>query len=249
MDLKNAKQYVWFVKMINISKFVGIKSIFGRTLEWKKESEIMNKIICISASNIVHSRNQSTSLILCEKIATIVRNKGMISEIIDLRDYLLSPCIGCGKCYESKRCYHDKAFNRIYESIIQSDGVFFVSPHYAPIPAKLSMLLEKMEEITFLHWWKDNSYQSEVYGIPAGIISHGGGADWALKSYKAMVNDTIANALETVQLKTVAFDADSAAGISLGVSRVIEQSGIFPVQEYDWDSIVQKLKEYTDVIL
>lgn len=43
---------------------------------------------------------------------------------------------------------------------IQADGVFFVSPHYAPIPAKLSMLLEKMEEITFLHWWKYNSYQS-----------------------------------------------------------------------------------------
>lgn len=224
-----------------------MENILARFIHFKEKT--VKKIICISASNIVHSCNQSTSLVLCEKIASIVRQKGIICEIIDLRDSLLSPCIGCGKCYDSKRCYHDNTFNGIYESIIQADGVFFVSPHYAPIPAKLSMLLEKMEEITFLHWWKDNTYQSEVYGIPAGIISHGGGADWALKSYIAMVNDTIANALETIQLKTVAFDSDCTTGISLGVSRVIEQSGIFPVQEYDWDSIMQKLNEYIDVML
>ncbi len=209
----------------------------------------MKKIICISASNIVHSRNQSTSLLLCEKIADIVREKGIICEIIDLRNSLLSPCIGCGKCYESKRCYHDNAFNGIYESIIQSDGVFFVSPHYAPIPAKLCMLLEKMEEITFLHWWKDNNYQCEDYGIPAGIVSHGGGSDWALKSYKAMVNDTISNALETIQLKTVAFDTEWETGISLGVSKVTERSNIFPIQEYEWNTILPKLQKYIDVIL
>ena len=43
---------------------------------------------------------------------------------------------------------------------------------------------------------------------------------WALKSYKAMVNDTISNALETIQLKTVAFDTEWETGISLGVSKV-----------------------------
>lgn len=209
----------------------------------------MKKIICISASNIVHSRNQSTSMLLCEKIATIVREKGIDCEIIDLRSSLLLPCIGCGKCYDNKRCCCDSDFNKIYESIIQSDGVVFVSPHYAPIPAKLSMLLEKMEEITFLHWWKDNNYRSEVYGIPAGIISHGGGSDWALKSYKAMVNDTIANALETIQLKTVAFDTEWETGISFGVSKVTEQSDIFPIQEYEWNTILHKLRTYINIML
>lgn len=37
-------------------------------------------------------------------------------------------------------------------------------------PINLIREMEKMEEITFLHWWKDNEYKSEVYGIPAGII-------------------------------------------------------------------------------
>ena len=37
-------------------------------------------------------------------------------------------------------------------------------------PINLIREMEKMEEITFLHWWKDNEYKSEVYGIPAGFI-------------------------------------------------------------------------------
>jgi len=111
------------------------------------------------------------------------------------------------------------------------------------------MILEKMEEITFLHWWKDNSYKSEVYGLPTGIISHGGAADWALKSYKAMVNDTIANALDTIQCKTVPYNSEWDTGISLPVQKVLEEDGIFPIQKYDWKLLGQKLKDYIELVL
>ena len=143
----------------------------------------------------------------------------------------------------------DAGFNEIYEKLTLSDCIFFISPHYAPIPAKVSMLLEKMEQITFLHWWKDNSYRSELYHLPAGIISHGGGAQWALKSYKAMVNDTIANALETIQCRVIPFDSEWNTGISLPISKIEETDSIFPVQRYDWDSIRQKLEEYIEIVL
>ena len=132
---------------------------------------------------------------------------------------------------------------------LASDGLFLVSPHYAPIPAKLSMVLEKMEEITFLHWWKDNTYQSEVYHLPVGIISHGGGSDWALNSYKAMVNDTIANALDTIQCKVIPHNSQWNTGISFPVQRVLEKDDIFPIQEYDWHLIMRKLTEYTEMVL
>ena len=89
------------------------------------------------------------------------------------------------------------------------------------------MLLEKMGEITFLHWWKDNAYKSQMYNKPAGIISHGGGSDWALSSYKAMVNDTIANALDTIQCKIVPYNAEWNTGISLPVQSVIEKKRHF----------------------
>ena len=207
------------------------------------------KAICISASNMLNSKKQSTSFIICDTISKILSEKNIPCKILDLRNYSLSPCIGCGECYDSKRCCRDIAFNEIYSMIAESDIVFFVSPHYAPIPAKLSMLLEKMEEITFLHWWKDNTYKSEMYHLPAGIISHGGGADWALLSYKAMVNDTIANALDTIQCKIVPYNSEWNTGISIPVSEVKEEDSIFPVQEYDWNSIEKKLRGYVELVL
>ena len=101
----------------------------------------------------------------------------------------------------------------------------------------------------FLHWWKDNQYKSEVYGIPAGFISHGGGSDWALKSYKAMVNDTIANALDTIQGKVVPYNSEWNTGISLPVQKVLEEDEIFPIQEYDWNLLTKKLRDYIELVL
>lgn len=207
------------------------------------------KAVCISASNIIHSNESSVSKIFCDKIMEILKAKNIECETIDLRNYPLHSCIGCGKCFDSKRCCSDNDFNNIYDKLVRADAVFFVSPHYAPIPAKFCMLLEKMEEITFLHWWKDNTYQSEVYGLPAGIISHGGGSDWALKSYKAMVNDTIANALDTIQCKVIPYNTEWDTGISLPVQKVIEKDDIFPVQEYDWSAISQKIEEYVEIVV
>lgn len=205
--------------------------------------------ICISASNIVNSHKESISYKLCEEVVKVLMSNGVFCEIVDLRNYDLSPCIGCGKCFDSKRCCKDKDFNTIYNKIVESDCIFFVSPHYAPIPAKLSMLLEKMEEITFLHWWKDNTYKSEIYNLRTGIISHGGGSDWALSSYKAMVNDTIANALDTIQCKVVPYNDEWNTGISLPVSSVEAEKGIFPIQRYDWSTMKEKIKEYVECVV
>ena len=191
------------------------------------------KITCISGSNILNSKSESTSLQLCAVIAQTAARKHISCEIIDLRSYALSPCTGCGCCYNTRRC-HMAGINR---------GTFYT--HYSDIYD----LLEKMEQITFLHWWKDNSYRSELYHLPAGIISHGGGAQWALKSYKAMVNDTIANALETIQCRVIPFDSEWDTGISLPIFKIEETDSIFPIQKYDWDSIRQKLEEYVEIVL
>ena len=106
-----------------------------------------------------------------------------------------------------------------------------------------------MEQATFLHWWKDEAYQSKLHGKLAGIISHGGGEKWAMDSYKAMVNDTIANALDTVQMKVVPFNSKWDTGITLCVKNVKKEEGIFPVQEYDWEMIEETLYNYVEVVV
>lgn len=207
------------------------------------------KAVCISASNVMGSRKQSTSYRICERIKKILDKDQVACTILDLREYEPNACIGCGQCYGSRRCCRDQEFNKIYELLAQADWCFIVSPHYAPVPSKLCMLLEKMEQITFLHWWKDQSYHSELYGKLAGIISHGGGEKWALDSYKAMVNDTIANALDTVQMKVIPFSSKWDTGIALSVQNVQKGEGIFPVQEYDWEMIEENLYNYVEVVV
>ena len=83
------------------------------------------KIVCVSAGNIIHSGCDSVSYTICRKIAGLLRQKSIICDIIDLREYSLVPCTGCGGCYDSRRCCCDSGFNQIYEKIIKSDGIFF----------------------------------------------------------------------------------------------------------------------------
>jgi len=208
--------------------------------------------VCISASNILHQTSRdSTSYKVCEIMKSEMNKEleGAKGNIIELKKMLIHPCIGCGKCFNYHRCVLDDDFNYIYNEIVNAHILVIVSPHYAPIPAKLAALLEKMEQITFLHWCKDNSYKSEVFGKPTGVISHGGGGEWALKSYRAMVNDTIANALDTIQLKIVPKNDEWKTGISLPVKKVVlTKDNIFPCQEYDWDFIKREISEYSKQI-
>ena len=197
------------------------------------------KIVCVSASNMIYAGDKSTSLIACHTIEKIIRtglkrNDTQV-DIIKLVDAKLKPCIGCGKCYETSKCTTNDDFNSIYSKIIESDTVFIVSPHYAPIPAKLSILLEKMEQISFLHWFRDNSYKPSVCQKPIGIIAHGGGSDErVLCSFKEMIIDTISNALQTTMMDVVGLDDKWPNGVVFPV-RTVQKSEkeIFPIQLYD----------------
>jgi len=205
------------------------------------------RILTIAAANMVHAKKESTSLAACQLIEKIIKTRlagnDMQIENIRLVDAGLSPCTGCGKCFKMNKCWNDDCFNNIYSRIAQSDALFIVSPHYAPIPAKLCMLLEKMEQISFLNRFHDINYRPIVYKIPIGIIAHGGGGtDVALRSYKEMALDTIANALGTVMMDVVGLNEEWPTGIAFPVKEVLrDEDEIFPLQLYDWVDIENRL--------
>ena len=213
------------------------------------------KVLCISASNIKHAGDKSTSLITCQIIEKIIKTRlkrnDIQADFIRLLEAKLKPCSGCGKCFKTFKCSANDAFNTIYCQIEDSDAIFIVSPHYAPIPAKLSMLLEKMEQISFLHWFHDNSYQPTVYKKPVGIIAHGGGSEeWTMRSYKAMVLDTIENALQTIMMDVVGVDDKWPKGVVFPVQEVQKnENDIFPVQLCDWVDIENRLTPLVEKVI
>jgi multimeric flavodoxin WrbA len=99
--------------------------------------------VCISASNIRHAKENIISLKAYNLIVELLKEKLsniFTSDIIPLDDFEMEPCIGCGACYENDECVRDHVFNQLYSLMRLGDGLFVVSPHYAPFPAKLCML-------------------------------------------------------------------------------------------------------------
>ncbi len=213
------------------------------------------KILCISAANMKYAADKSTSLITCQIIENIIKKKLDRSDtqvdVIKLVDAALSPCTGCGECFKTSHCGANDDFNRIYLRIANAGAVFIVSPHYTPIPAKLCMLLEKMEQISYLPWFHDNHHQPKVQGIPVGIIAHGGGSDeFALRSYKAMVLDTIANALQTIMMDVVGLNEAWSTGVVFPAKEVKKDSGnTFPIQYYDWSDIESRVAPLVEKVI
>ena len=66
---------------------------------------------------------------------------------------------------------------------------------------------------------------------------------------KAMVNDTIADALERVGVKVVPFNSRWNTGISLAAAYKEAEKGTFPVLEYDWEQIAEKTGMYVEIVV
>jgi hypothetical protein len=209
--------------------------------------------VCISASNIRHAKNNSTSLKACKLIVELLEEKlkkKVTADIIPLVDFEMEPCIGCGGCYEKDECIKDQVFNQLYSRIKLGDGLFIVSPHYAPIPAKLCILLEKIEQLTFLPRFKNDNYRSPLFGRPVGIIAHGGGTEDIAKWYHMIVADPIFNALSwPVEMDIISLEKGKK-GVVFPVKEVIHDSeSPFPIQKYDWQDIRKRLEPLVGAVV
>ena len=123
------------------------------------------------------------------------------------------------------------------------DALFIVSAHYAPIPSKLSMFLEKIEQLAFLKRFNDENCRSPLYGKPVGIIGHGGGTEEIHRCYKAPVIDSIWNALSyPVEMNVIGIDDEQPRGVTFPVKKVTRiEDSMFPLQEYDWNDIEKRV--------
>lgn len=210
-------------------------------------------ISCVSASNIKHAKSASTSFKVCEMISDLINevNSSFCIDIISLVDYELTPCIGCGKCFKRDSCARKDDFNYIYSKLIESDALFIVAAHYAPIPSKLNMLLEKMEQLAFLPRFHDENIHSPLYHKPVGIIGHGGGTEDIINGYRGVVLDTIKNALSwPIEMKIIGANDNWPNGVVFPIKEVIkDKNGIFPIQKYDWEDIRKRIKPLVKNVL
>jgi hypothetical protein len=195
--------------------------------------------------------DSSTSTKVCRLINDIIHKNytaDLNVNIISLMDYDLKPCILCGSCSESSTCSYDNAFNCIYSQLSGSDGIFFVVPHYSPIPSKLLIILEKLNEFAYAGWLKDQKFVSPLSNIPVGIIGHGGCAETVevLKYYHDSLISPVAKTLEALSLSVIGLNEEYPSGVPFGLknSNCLKPSpnSIFPDIIQDFEMIQNRIE-------
>jgi len=209
------------------------------------------KILCISASNVEPARDRSASTRTCELIRELIHSECNAQvEILCLLEYEMNPCRMCGKCFEAGKCVRDEAFNQIYENLSEVDAVFVVCPHYAPLPSKMMILLEKLEEICYLNWCQNQNYQTAVFKKPIGLVAHGGQPSSAASYYKTSLLDPLALAFSSIQMTVVGAGEQSPNGVAFGVKNLRQvPDSIFVEIEHDWNDIRNRLSPLVKNVL
>jgi NAD(P)H-dependent FMN reductase len=210
------------------------------------------KIVCLSASNIKPARQHSASTRTCElirdQVAELDASIGV--EIVTLIDYDLQPCRMCGDCLPTLRCSQDGAFNQVHARMQSAQAVFLVCPHYAPLPSKVMILLEKLEEMAYLKYCQDITSLTPLHGKPIGIIAHGGQTEEALPYYKTALLDPLANAFASVQMRVIGAGDQWPNGVSFGIkSLTMPTDSIFVDIQHDWQTIRQRIQPLVEHVI
>ncbi len=204
--------------------------------------------VCIAASNRISSQDQSASHAICKRVQELLAQEKVCCRLIDMGEFDLKPCIGCGQCMKSGKCMVDRDFNKIYESISRADWCLIVSSRYTPIPAELCILLGKMEQINILAKTEQGGRSHKLEGKLAGIISHSSTDDREPESCKTMVNDTIANALDILRMRVVPFNSKWDTGIALSLSPERKERKTICSAGGQGEAAEERLKNYIKVI-
>ena len=217
----------------------------------------MKKLICIAASNTRRMGNNSTSVKVGYLIKEIAQkdNKNIAVQVLPLMDYELKACILCGACNSSGRCSYDEEFNRLLAQMIEADGVVFIVPHYSPIPAKLIMVFEKLNEIIYSGWIKNPEFKTAWHDKPVAVIGHGGMVESkeSLTYYYDQLVTKIADTLRSLTFRVIGADDVNKNGVCFGLKddtclRTREDS-VFPDIVQDWDMIEDRIEPFVQKLV
>ncbi len=98
----------------------------------------------IIALNGSPRKENSTTKKLVDEVLFGVRNAGAETSYIDLCQYTIGYCTGCGTCYVSGSCVIDDDYQEILERILSADGIILASPNYInQVTAQVKTFLDR----------------------------------------------------------------------------------------------------------
>lgn len=209
-------------------------------------------VTCLSASNTKAKGKDSGSTKVSEIVKDIIHDeysKDVDINVVPLMDYNVNPCNLCGKCSENMNCVYDNDFNELFKQLSKSDKIFFVVPFYTPVPSKLVIIFEKMNQILYGGWIKDKEkFEFPLSNKEVGIIGHGGMTEneAVLSYYHTHLVNPISRTLQSLSLKPIGLNEKHPKGVVFGLEDDTclreTESEFFPEIIHNWDHIRNRIK-------
>jgi len=105
------------------------------------------KVIAFNGS----PRKKGNTSIAIETVFEELTKKNIKTNQIYLYDYDIKPCKACYTCKKTKdcKCIMDEDFNKLYQKIIESEGILLGSPVYvATVSGQMKLFLDKVAFIS-----------------------------------------------------------------------------------------------------
>jgi multimeric flavodoxin WrbA len=91
--------------------------------------------------------SESRTARLVRAVLKGAEENGAEIEFIDLCNFTIEYCTGCGVCYAEGECIHDDDFPYIYEKMMSADGIVLGSPVYLFfITAQLKTIIDRLAD-------------------------------------------------------------------------------------------------------
>ncbi|MHA1270032.1 MAG: flavodoxin family protein [Candidatus Helarchaeota archaeon] len=100
------------------------------------------KVIAINGS----PRKNGNTKRAIEVVFNELKDAGIETELIQLADKIIKPCLACFKCSGKKKCIaqQDDDLNTIVEKILEADGVILGSPTYfADVSSRMKAFIDR----------------------------------------------------------------------------------------------------------
>jgi multimeric flavodoxin WrbA len=175
-------------------------------------------------------------------------------ETIRLVDYKLSNCIFCGQCLHAEQCIYDEDFNQIYQKLKESDRIVLVVPFYSVIPSKLTMIMEKVNQIYYTAWLKNPDLAFALRGKKIAVIAHGGSVlqdnPNVEQVYRSLLLQPLHYSLTSFGFDVVGLDGDHVQGRTFGVEGYDNrEDAIFPDMIHNWIEIKDTISPLVDQLI
>lgn len=159
----------------------------------------------------------------------------------------------CGACLRDP-AFHcvDEDFNTVLDAMRAADAVFMVIPHYAGLPSKLAIVMEKLQELMFLLGENGRQGEFPLRGKLLALAGHGGMVEDAdvLEHYREALLGPVRQALGGVGMKIVSAGAGQPWGVTFGITGMSRAPGTFVSEmEHDWDRIGSHLRPLVTSLL